>query len=445
MPVDMQPTGRPTASDEISDPSTASPAAVGTTPPEAAASEGQPAEPPTVQNIRERGIDVGIVVYGMMDSVDAEAIRRARAMLIAELRQTFPELRWRIPLIRRPELTQPTRVEPVQLLQHGVEERDVHGWDFAVLITASDLVPHYKSRALGVVARLLDLAVISTARLDPFAFDETQSEAGRLDGMTSRLHRLLQHTLGHLCGLSNVDEAENLMFDLESVGQLDLMHELTPEQLDQMRSYLREIDDARLEETRGRTRQPTRFYLQSAWINRHEIVDAVRHARPWEFPRRLSRLTTAAMSSLIVLMLTGESWDLALSQSLPLLVALLAIALVCTTVFVIRRQRLLTRREHRRLTEQVVVSNVSTVLIVAAGMFSMGALLFGISWLTGYVLFNSDVVSRWSSHETEAITWKDYLLMASFVTSLGLFVGALGASFEDHYDIRHITFVDEET
>ena len=401
----------------------------------------------TAQNIRERGIDLGIVVYGSMDEVDAEAIRRARAMLIGELREHLPQFRWRIPLIRRPELKQPTRVEPVMLLQHGVEERDVHGWDFAVLVTASDLIPHYKSRAMAVVARLLDLAVISTARLDPFAFDETESAAGRLEGLTTRLHTLLLHTVGHLCGLPNTSEPDNRMFEVESVGQLDGMERLRPEQIEEMREALADIDDARLEETHGRSRGSVRFYLASAWINSHEIFDAVQHARPWEFPRRLSRLTTAAMSSLIVLMLTAESWDLALSQTPTRMLALLAVALVSTTVFVIRRQRLLTRREHRRLTEQVVVSNVSTVLIVAAGMASMAVLLFGISLLAGWGLFGSELVARWSGHEETAplISTRDYFTMASFVTSLGLFVGALGASFEDHYDVRHITFVDEET
>ena len=415
-----------------------------------ALAEEQPArderpETTTVQNTPERGIDLGIVVYGRMDDVDAEAVRRARGVLIADLRTRFPEFRWRVPLIRRPELPQPTRVEPVALLQHGVEERDVHGWDFALVVSASDLVPHYKSRAMAVVARLLDLGVLSTARLDPFAFDETESEAGRLELMTGRLQKLMHHVLGHLCGLPNIDEPDNLMFNLQSVGQLDTMHDLTEEQVGQMREHLVEIDDVRLEEVRGARRSRWRFYLRSAWINSHEIFDAVRGAKPWEFPRRLSRVTTAAVSSLLVLMITAESWELALSHTLPRMLCLLAIALLVTTVFILQRQRLLARREHRRLTEQVVVSNISTVLIVAAGMASTAALLFFLTMLTGVGLFGTTAVGGWAGHADRALSLEEHLLMAAFVTSLGLFVGALGTSFEDHYDVRHITFVDEET
>ena len=37
------------------------------------------------------------------------------------------------------------------------------------------------------------------------------------------------------------------------------------------------------------------------------------------------------------------------------------------------------------------------------------------------------------------------LVLAAFVASLGLVIGALGASFEEEHYIRHIAFVDEET
>ena len=406
-----------------------------------------PADIGTPKNIQERGIDLGIVVYGPMDPVDAEAIRRARAQLIGNLRERFPQYRWRVPLIRRPEFRQPTRVEPVTLLQHGVEERDVHGWDFGILITGSDLIPHYKSRAMAVVARLLDLGVISTARLDPFAFDETESESNRLEGLTTRLTTLMRHVVGHLCGLPNVSDPENLMYDLDSVGELDRMVRAEPAQTQQMAAYLAQIDDARLEELHGHRHRSwlnrLGFYVRSVGINRHEVFDAVRHARPWEFPQRLSRLTTAAISSLIILMMTAESWELALSQQLGGMVGLLLAVLLGTTAYVIQRQRLLTRREHRRLTEQLVISNVSTVLIVLAGMATMALALFALSMVAGVGLFSFDVVTKWGG--LDGAGWDDYVIMSLFVTSLGLFVGALGASFEDHYDVRHITFVDEET
>jgi hypothetical protein len=35
--------------------------------------------------------------------------------------------------------------------------------------------------------------------------------------------------------------------------------------------------------------------------------------------------------------------------------------------------------------------------------------------------------------------------MAGFIASLGIAIGALGASFEEHQYFRHIAFIDEET
>jgi len=35
-------------------------------------------------------------------------------------------------------------------------------------------------------------------------------------------------------------------------------------------------------------------------------------------------------------------------------------------------------------------------------------------------------------------------VLSAFVASLGLLIGAFGASFEDQYYFRHVTHVDEE-
>ena len=53
------------------------------------------------------------------------------------------------------------------------------------------------------------------------------------------------------------------------------------------------VADTRLEERETSVMTGLQFALRAAAINRGEIVEAVRAARPWEFPQRLSRLTTA--------------------------------------------------------------------------------------------------------------------------------------------------------
>ena len=41
--------------------------------------------------------------------------------------------------------------------------------------------------------------------------------------------------------------------------------------------------------------------------------------------------------------------------------------------------------------------------------------------------------------------WTHFLSLAGFIASLGIIIGALGASFEAQVYFRHVAFVDEET
>jgi hypothetical protein len=51
----------------------------------------------------------------------------------------------------------------------------------------------------------------------------------------------------------------------------------------------------------------------------------------------------------------------------------------------------------------------------------------------------------WAASLNGEIQAVHYVVLAAFVASLGLLIGALGASFEQHYYFRHVTYIDEET
>jgi hypothetical protein len=53
-------------------------------------------------------------------------------------------------------------------------------------------------------------------------------------------------------------------------------------------------------------------------------------------------------------------------------------------------------------------------------------------------------VQNWAASEANPIGADDYAVFVAFVASLGLLIGALGASFESQDYFRHITYVDEE-
>ena len=395
-----------------------------------------------------RIVEIGWIVAGHLDKPDADAVLRARDSISERLRRDFSEFVWKMPLIYREEIAAGAREEPVILLDQAVLDRDARHWDYAVLITSADLVSHYGPFAFAVLSRSLEVAVISTARIDPQA-QRTESgldAAARTDRMARRIETLLLHEFGHLNGLPHHDDPRNLMYELRGVEDLDGMNEFQDEQRTEIFESLRETADQRLEERESFERaNPWRFYLQTLWHNRHDIGEAIANARPWQFPIRLSRLSAAALSTMLILLMTAEVWDLGMTQSGTSVTVLAMLTMAATTTYVVVRQQLLLHRERRYLTEQGAVKNIAACSIVLAGMLTMFVLLYVLTLLLSLVLFDAVLVREWAAALQNDVRPTHYLMLAGFIASIGIAIGALGASFEEHLYFRHITYVDEET
>lgn len=390
-------------------------------------------------------IEIGLVIIGRMDRIDKQAIRSAREQLLTWLQSQFPQFAWRISAVQREEVPLSIRQEPSALLRDGSDLRDAEGWDFAILFTAADLTCRYKPYSIAVTSSALDLAVVSTNRIDPHAFDAEVDEDERISTVAQRLTTLCIRSLGHLNGLAVVRDESNFMHIPSSPKELSEMSEFDSSQLSAIENNLHQIADPRLEETQAATElSPLRFYVQSAYINRHEIIDAVRHARPWEFPLRLLRLTAAAVSTTTLLMLTAESWHLASNQAITKLAILLGIVLIVTTALVAVRQRLLLQRRRSLMREQIVIANVSAVVIVLIGLATTASALLAFNVSAGFFLYSPSLVASWIDSDVGMAVSTVYWQVALFVTTLGLFIGALGATFEEQHHFRHVVFVDEE-
>lgn len=393
----------------------------------------------------DAALELGVIFAGSLEAVDREAVLAAIESILERLQSWLPEFSWDLHAIDREDWNPENRVEPTELLQHAREQRDERGWDFTFVVTAADLVSHYKPFALAVISSALDAAILSTARVDPKATRPESSREERTTRMRDRVVRLMLHSLGHWVGLAHADDPRNAMFDIDSIEALPAACELDARQVETMRRSLEDIADQRLEEREDAGRSSlSRFYFLAAWENRSEIADALVQARPWQFPIRLSRLTTAAVSTVLVLLMTAETWDMAMSQSWATGVGLLAFSIAATTAYVATRQQLFLRRNGRRITEQIVTSNLSAAAIVAAGMLVMFLLLAVLTLVAATLLFPEKVVEGWAASLTAPIDGYHYGLMATIVGSLGILIGALGASFEQQHYFRHIVFVDEE-
>lgn len=396
---------------------------------------------------RKSMIQIGVVVAGPLDTIDSRAARMAVEQTDQRLSELFEELCFDFFEIKRPEMTGVGPVEPSLLLQQAVEERDSRHWDFALVLTASELVGNYSSFCFAALSRPLDAAVLSLSLIDPLALGVEANRDERVERIARRLSRLMLHSIGHLSGLSRSDHPNDLMYHPTHAGSLDLMAGMDAESIERQRQTLAAIADQRLEEgSRGRALGKPVFAIRAAWINRKEIYRAVWAARPWQFPKRLSRLTIASFSALAILYITAEAWDLALAQGRLRLWSLFFSSLVATTIYVAVRQQLLVRRGTRK-SEQSIVTSTSAIGIVFAGMTTTWATLFGVGVVLAHLLFPAALIAEWAASalsSPEDLVWTDRLQMAVFTASLGLMIGALGASFESQHYFRHIIFVDEE-
>lgn len=394
--------------------------------------------------IENPDIEIGVILAGPIDSVDRRAIDRAISSLTQRLTDWLGDFRWCLQPIVRDEWYSGPMAEPTDLLERARQLRDDQQLDLAIVITSSDLVSRYKPFSFAVISNALDGLVVSTSQIDPRASDPDADHDTRIHALASRIGDLVIHSMGHWLGLRHDPDAENLMYDINSLADLDRAHTLTDEQLKSMRQVLTDIADQRLEEGSGRRVSATTFYLRAAWENRGEIVDAVRRASPWAFPFRLSRFTAAGVSAAVVLLMTAESWDMATSLSDIKCITLLVLAVTLATAYIAYRQRLLLARSGHRITEQIVTSNVSALTIVGVGMLFTFLLLFGLALVSGWLLFPARVTNGWAAAIEAPLTLRHYLRMSTTVGALGIIIGALGASFEPLHHFRHVVFVDEE-
>lgn len=384
-------------------------------------------------------VELGWVIVGRLDAPDRAATRDARRRLLALMRDQFPEFTWRMPLVERTDLPVPLREEPVELLYLGLEERDARHWDYVLVVTGSDLIGHAKPFTLAAPSRALGVGVLSTARIDPQAQGAELTSDARTEALAQRATTLALHLLAHLAGCEDVGASVHI---LESVSDLDRQLDLGPDARAAMREELRAVADLRVEEARPPAAKLP-FYARSMWVNRGAIAGAIGRARPWLFPLRLTKLTTAAMSTLLILINTAEVWEVAMSLSPAAVLVLSVLTLAATSSYVVGRQRLL-RRRHRRLTEQAVTTNVSLSVIVTLGMLTTYVLIFVLASAVSTLLYPDRVIASWSGLVATSVTGWHHVALSGFVASLGIVIGALGASFEQQHYFQHMVYVDEE-
>ncbi len=357
------------------------------------------------------------------DSSFESVCTRARDLLLKHLGQMFPEFRWEMPFIDRRQFPPRGALNPLPLLEFGVEAKIDHGWDYALVVVPNGLDPSERTGADEVPSSALEVGVASTEALgtdrDDFAAP-----------LAARALRLL----GHLWGLPSRGEGP---MDCEATD----LGAFSETEWDTVQQRLTEVSDERLEERDGTTLR--RFgYARAFLADPRGIATDILGYSPWRLPFRMGRLTAAATVSIVVFILGAESWELGVNiEEWPLGIAT-AVAIFAATIFLFAGQNIvgLSAGGTRTRREQFLRMRIVLFATLLLGIVSLWILLA--VGAAGIVLaLPADVPASWLG---AALTPADIGRYAAFLATLGVLAGALGGSLEAEGKFKAMLYFDDK-
>ena len=385
----------------------------------------------------EYRIGVMMVAVEERDPIFRAVVDRAVSRVEEVLRGGGLHLRIELCEFRGPHLSPSAGAySPLDFLQMGLAEHVDRRLHFLLVVTEVDLSATGKPYVLALSSQLTNVGILSTKRLAPSLRGEAQREevAGR------RLAGLALHVLGHILNLGHHPEPSNVMYDLSAAEDLDRMTDLTPEQLDTMRSNLPR--EAREEMTKHHR---WRFAARTIVENRASIWRAMVRANPFRLVLRLPAMIAAGLSVAIVLFFSTEIWDVASTVESYQLVLFALISLLAATVVLYRAFAIgsISTRDGA-LTESSVVTEATTGLSLFATLLVLYLGFFILTFLGAVTIFPVRLMESWPTVDPATRTL-DHVKLGIFLAAMGVLTGSLGGRAEGKDLIRHVLFFGEET
>jgi hypothetical protein len=379
---------------------------------------------PSVETARRPQLVIGwIVAADLRDPELLSAYDEARHRLQSQLAEQFPMFDWQMPYLERRSFAPRGSLQPLNLLEIGAEEKLYRRWDYALVIVPNEIESRRRISTLGVPSSALEVGVLSSARL------------GYKEQLPGRIAGLAQHLLGHLFTLEVRDEGPMRQ---PEIVELELVS-FPPDQADEIIEVLRDVTDARLEEKR-RSWNLVNFYVRSFSSDWWSIMKSIIGYRPWRIPLYLGRLTAAVAVSLLLLLLTSESWEAGTHIKTYWLTSGSVAAVFTACIFIFFGQRLDQVGRGRGWSEQLARSRIVLFGTLLAGMISLWLVMFVL--LFGFSFFLPvEVTAGWAGFTPETLPRFRY---AAFLASLGILAAALGGNLEEEEAIKAELFFDEE-
>lgn len=307
---------------------------------------------------------------------------------------------------------------------------------FLLIVTEVDLASSSLAHALALPSRLTNVAVISTKRLSP----ELWSGVPDPDRAAPRLAALMLHSFGDPVALDHHGDPTNPMVRPGEVEDLNRMAALTPPSMSRMARTLPTKANERWT-VDGKTAFVAATLVRDAGGNARAVV----RANPFRLLAKMPTTIAAALSVIVVLSFSAETWDVATAVSVPQVVGYSAMCLGGAAFALYRAfvfDTLLSR--DRRLTEGAVVTTAATLLSLAATLLAPSALFGARMWFVILTVFPAAPMDRWPGVGA-ATTRLDHLKLSRFLAAMGVLAGSLGGLLDSRDLLRGVLFITEET
>lgn len=365
-----------------------------------------------------------------------EIVEDAVADLQSALQQE-PRLRTQTYAFPGPHLTPGAgNYAPLDFLEIGLAEKLERDLPFLLIVTEVDLFSSSLAYTLALPSQLTNVAIISTRRLGP----EFWGDVADPQKTAKRLATLMLHCFGHLTALEHDRDPTNVMYPLEGVEDLDGMGHLSAAQLERVARVLpREANE------RSTRDNKIGFVCRTLVRDSGAILRAVIRANPFRLLARMPTMLAAAMSVIIVLLFSAETWDVAHAVTVAQIVSF---SIICLSVaaFVLYRafafETLLSR--NRRITESGVVTIAATFLSLLVTLVVMFIFFGCLMYLAIVTVFPEQLMESWPG-AGEATTLFDHLKLSLFLAAMGVLAGSLGGRSDSRDLVRGVLFILEET
>lgn len=337
---------------------------------------------------------------------------------------------------------------PLDFLQIGLAEKTERSLPFLLIITEVDLTSTKLAYTLALPSQLMNVAILSSKRLDP----DFWGKAPDFAITARRLTVLLLHSFGHLLNLShpadnNADQrvvhdcdSINVMRQVEKVEDLDAMEGFSEAQWRQMKRALpREANERSTRDGR------LVFIIKTLLRDAGAIGRGVMRANPFRLLMKLPTMIAAALSVIIVLLFSAETWDMAGTVTLSQ-VALFAGVSLAAALFVLYRAFALSTQmsRDRLLTETTVITIAVTMLSLALTLLVLFAGLGAVMYLGIVSIFPEKLMASWPTADP-AVKILDHVKLSLFLAAMGVLAGSLGGRSDSSDLVRGVLFIDEES